>query len=131
MDEEIQRRRVSSATEPASNSPPQFLETVDGEPIETVSARTLCRRLFLGGCALLPWLWFANVWLFWPHLQRHGDPVVRKYAQRSAVGFLIVSAILLPWTLTFSIGGPSVVGQDVFQRWNVAGLDLQSWGLLM
>ncbi len=34
--------------------------------------------LFLGGFALLPWLWFANAWLFWPHLQRQGDPVVRK-----------------------------------------------------
>ncbi|CAL8460647.1 g177 [Coccomyxa elongata] len=87
--------------------------------------------LFLGGCVLLPWLWFANVWLFWPHLQRQGDPVVRKYAQGSAVGLVIVSAIFLPWMLTFSIGGPGVVGQDVFQKWNVAGLDLQSWGLLM
>jgi hypothetical protein len=26
-------------------------------------------------------------------------------------------------------GGPSVVGKDVYNRWNVAGLDLQSWGL--
>lgn len=36
--------------------------------------------LFLGGYVLLPWLWFANIWLFWPHLQRQGDPVVRKCA---------------------------------------------------
>ena len=44
MDEERQGREAASPTETSSSTSPQFLETVDGEPLELSSARGLCRR---------------------------------------------------------------------------------------
>ncbi|CAK0746544.1 hypothetical protein CVIRNUC_001700 [Coccomyxa viridis] len=107
----------------------QYVETVDEEELPADSARHLSRALFYAGFALLPWLWFSNTWLFWPQLQSSGDAHVRRYARSSALGFLAASAIVLPWTLTFAIGGPAVVGQRVFDKMNLAGLDLSALGL--
>ncbi|KAK9819703.1 hypothetical protein WJX72_001443 [[Myrmecia] bisecta] len=75
-------------------------------------------------------MWFVNVWFFWADFRSGRDPVLRKYTRRSAVGFLLVSAIFLPWMLTFMIGQAAVVGDAVFNRWNAAGLDLSALGLV-
>ena len=39
--------------------------------------------LFYAGFALLPWLWFSNIWLFWPQLWSNRDQHVRKCASFS------------------------------------------------
>ncbi|CAL5219105.1 g878 [Coccomyxa viridis] len=110
---------------------PQYIETVDEEEIPADSARRLSRNLFYAGFALLPWLWFSNIWLFWPQLWSSSDQHVRQYARGSAIGFVVASAIVLPWTLTFMIGGPGVVGQRVFDKMNLAGVDLSALGLAL
>ncbi|KAK9832821.1 hypothetical protein WJX81_004587 [Elliptochloris bilobata] len=106
------------------------LETVDGDVLPVAEARRVCRRMFYSGFFLLPWMWCVNVWLFWPDF-RHGDDVVLvKYTRRSAACFAAASAGLAAWLLTFSLGGPGVVGQDVYAQLNMAGWDLQSLGLI-
>lgn len=84
---------------------PLVIETVDGDGMPTEEARVLCKRsealflfkfefgfffffrskvqssqnaVFYGGCALLPWLWFVNVWLFWPDFIKGNDAIVSK-----------------------------------------------------
>jgi Presenilin enhancer-2 subunit of gamma secretase len=34
--------------------------------------------LFFAGFALLPWLWFVNIWFFFPAVRDGHDPVVSK-----------------------------------------------------
>ena len=35
--------------------------------------------VFFVGCALLPWLWLVNVWLFWPAFWgKNGNAVVKR-----------------------------------------------------
>lgn len=50
-------------------------------------------------------------------------------AKRSAIGAALAAAIALPWAAAFTLGGPRVVGQATFDRLNVAGFDLDAWGL--
>jgi len=50
-------------------------------------------------------------------------------AKRSAIGAALAAAIALPWAAAFTFGGPRVVGQAAFDRLNVAGIDLDAWGL--
>lgn len=37
--------------------------------------RLVC-QVYIGGFFLLPWLWLANVWLFWPELRHTRDVTV-------------------------------------------------------
>jgi hypothetical protein len=61
-----------------------------------------------------------------PHL----SPLPYKTdAKRSAVGAALAAAVALPWAAAFTLGGPRLVGQSLFDRWNVAGFDLDAWGL--
>ena len=46
------------------------MENVDGAPVPAADALRLARRYFWAGCLGLPWLWFTNVWLFWPELKK-------------------------------------------------------------
>ncbi|GMH33220.1 hypothetical protein BSKO_01054 [Bryopsis sp. KO-2023] len=102
--------------------------TIDGEEMEIDKARALSRRMYLMGFALLPWMWFTNVWLFWPTLKRGDDPVVKKYTQSSAIGFCIASAIFLPWMLSYLIGGEALFGKDLFRKLDSSRLDLEAYG---
>ena len=87
--------------------------------------------VFFVGCALLPWLWLVNIWLFWPafwdkngnvvvkrckwqHLTLStetcsfiGLPVTRTAAdtQWSLAGCSLLTSVLVSWSLTFALGG--------------------------
>lgn len=102
------------------------MTTVDGEPFSVEKARSLARGVWLAGFALLPMAWAANCWLWWPHAKGGpgADPVVRMYARRSGACAALFTAALLPWTLCFMIGGPSVVGQRAFDALDVRKVDL-------
>ena len=137
---------------PPADSPPLLEEepgsitvhTVDGEALDADAARRLSRQLWRAGFAA-PALWLLNAVLFWPLLKGQGgggvgdgvgvgvgsdgDPVVRLYAKRSAIGTAVVAAIVLPWAAAFTLGGPRLVGRALFDRLNVAGLDLDAYGL--
>jgi len=54
------------------------VETIDGDVgMSTSLARSLARKMYLSGFALLPWMWFVNVWFFWPHINGN-DRVLKK-----------------------------------------------------
>ena len=48
----------------------RHVENVDGARVPEAEALRLARRYFWAGCLGLPWLWFTNVWLFWPELKK-------------------------------------------------------------
>uniref|UniRef100_A0A061R002 Presenilin enhancer 2 n=2 Tax=Tetraselmis sp. GSL018 TaxID=582737 RepID=A0A061R002_9CHLO len=104
------------------------VDTIDSYTMPTEKARKLSRRIYYGGFALLPWLWAVNVWLFWPELRGQNDPEVKKYARRSAIGFLVLTALFLPWVMVYYIGGESLLG-NAYRRLDASRLPLQSYGL--
>lgn len=50
-------------------------------------------------------------------------------AKRSALGAALAAAVALPWAAAFTLGGPRLVGQALFDKLNVATWDLDSYGL--
>ncbi|KAK3240165.1 hypothetical protein CYMTET_49977 [Cymbomonas tetramitiformis] len=82
-------------------------------------ARRLSRNMFYSGFLGLPWMWFVNVWFFWPQLNNTEDHVIRSYVVRSGVGFLAISAVLLPWSAFFLFGGKQAVGEDLWRKLSI------------
>eukprot|EP00611_Tribonema_gayanum_P022929 TRINITY_DN4711_c0_g1_i1.p2 TRINITY_DN4711_c0_g1~~TRINITY_DN4711_c0_g1_i1.p2 ORF type:complete len:103 (-),score=8.90 TRINITY_DN4711_c0_g1_i1:192-500(-) len=58
------------------------------------------RMLFVGGCALLPWLWVCSVCYNW-HSWRAGllDPDAAKWTRRSAIGAAASSVVFVAWVV--------------------------------
>mmetsp|Transcript_12852 Transcript_12852/g.30497 ORF Transcript_12852/g.30497 Transcript_12852/m.30497 type:complete len:83 (-) Transcript_12852:276-524(-) len=52
----------------------------------------------------------------------------KKYARRSAIGFLVLTALFLPWVMVYYIGGESLLG-NAYRRLDASRLPLQSYGL--
>lgn len=50
-------------------------------------------------------------------------------ARRSAVGAALAGSIAAIWAAAFTLGGPRLVGQALFDRLNVSGWDLDAYGL--
>ncbi|EPS69856.1 hypothetical protein M569_04908 [Genlisea aurea] len=101
--------------------------TIDG-PLGLSNEESLvyARRFFKFGFLCLPFLWAVNCFYFWPALRRphsrQSDPQLRRYLVGSAIGFLLFTAVLLSWALTFAIGGEKLFGhawQDLVM-YNVA-----------
>lgn len=65
----------------------------------------LCRKYFLGGFALLPFLWFINgVWFFREAFIKPsftGQSKIKSYVIKSAIGFLVWCAGLTTWILIY------------------------------
>ncbi|XP_038622838.1 gamma-secretase subunit PEN-2 [Tachyglossus aculeatus] len=65
----------------------------------------LCRKYYLGGFALLPFLWLVNVFWFFreaflaPAYSEQGQ--IKSYVQRSAVGLLFWLVVLTAWITVF------------------------------
>ncbi|PIN24255.1 putative membrane protein [Handroanthus impetiginosus] len=84
------------------------------------------RRYFKLGFLCLPFLWAINCFYFWPVLRnphaQHSHPQLRRYLVGSATGFLLFTAILSAWALTFAIGGESLIGHvwEELVMYNVA-----------
>eukprot|EP00270_Netrium_digitus_P008176 TRINITY_DN2423_c1_g1_i1.p2 TRINITY_DN2423_c1_g1~~TRINITY_DN2423_c1_g1_i1.p2 ORF type:complete len:122 (+),score=31.22 TRINITY_DN2423_c1_g1_i1:20-385(+) len=96
--------------QPPHPSSARFM-TIDGEiGLSEEDGRRLARKFFFGGFAALPFLWFVNCYFFWPVLRHNGDPVIKTYVERSLVLCLISFALLLSWSLSFSIGGRQLLG---------------------
>ena len=60
----------------------------------------VARRLFYGGFAGLPWLWFVS----WVHFRKtarlpQADPQLQTYVQRSLVGTISGAVLLVAWIL--------------------------------
>ena len=56
------------------------LRMPDQFPTDLFECSVFPTALFYGGLCLLPWLWFANIWLFWPEFRHGPDPEVKKCA---------------------------------------------------
>ena len=81
--------------------------------------------LYLAGFALLPWAWVLNAWLF----RDATDAVVASNVASSRRGAAAAGVALAAWAAAFSLGGPRVVGASLYDKLNLAGVDLASWGL--
>jgi len=58
----------------------------------------ICRKYFLAGIPLLPWVWIINVLWFWREATKVDHiPQVRRYTILSAIGALIYLAALGVW----------------------------------
>ncbi|XP_073511677.1 gamma-secretase subunit PEN-2 [Phyllobates terribilis] len=61
----------------------------------------LCRKYYLGGFALLPFLWLVNVtWFFKEAFFKPAyteQPQIQSYVKRSAFGLFVWMAILTTW----------------------------------
>ncbi|KAK1299770.1 putative gamma-secretase subunit PEN-2 [Acorus calamus] len=88
--------------------------TVDGPlgPVTEEESASRARAFFRYGFLCLPWLWAINAFYFWPVLKSSSSsfPRVRPYVVGSAVGFVVFTAVLLLWALTFAIGGEHLFG---------------------
>ncbi|XP_024981230.1 probable gamma-secretase subunit PEN-2 [Cynara cardunculus var. scolymus] len=98
--------------------------TIDGPlGLSEQDAVGYARKFFGFGFVLLPLLWAVNCYYFWPVL-RHARsfPQIRPYVVGSAIGFMVFSAMLASWALTFTIGGERLFGHtwDELVMYNVA-----------
>ena len=45
------------------------------------------------------------------------------------MGAAVAAAVAVPWVVAFALAGPGLLGRDLFDRLNVASVDLDAWGL--
>ncbi|KAL5269981.1 hypothetical protein ACHWQZ_G003453 [Mnemiopsis leidyi] len=58
----------------------------------------VCRKYFLAGLPLLPWVWIVNVLWFWREATKPDHiPEVRKYVMYSAIGALAYLTVFGTW----------------------------------
>ncbi|XP_022668332.1 gamma-secretase subunit pen-2-like [Varroa jacobsoni] len=71
----------------------------------------LCRKYFIGGFFLLPFLWAVNaVWFFRDAFFREdfvGQTEIRKYVVRSALGAFAWLIIVVSWNVVFQLNRTS------------------------
>ena len=68
----------------------------------------VARRMFYGGFALLPWLWFVA----WFHFRKvakepHADPRLATYVHRSLVGAISGGVVFVAWIVTVNLSWQS------------------------
>ncbi|XP_063167753.1 gamma-secretase subunit PEN-2 [Candoia aspera] len=75
------------------------------ERVSNEEKLNLCRKYYLGGFALLPFLWLVNV--FWFFREAFFAPAyteqlqIKRYVQRSALGLLFWVIVLTTWITIF------------------------------
>jgi presenilin enhancer 2 len=80
--------------------------TIGGSSVSEQAALDLrvARRMFYGGFAALPWLWFV-AWVHFrkPARQPGADPQLKKYADRSLVGAICGGVALVAWIVAVQL----------------------------
>ena len=68
----------------------------------------ICRRYFIVGCFLLPFIWLVNsVWFFKEaFIKKNGHPMIRRYVGGSIIGTLTWTAVLIAWTCIYQTQRP-------------------------
>ncbi|XP_032082961.1 gamma-secretase subunit PEN-2 [Thamnophis elegans] len=75
------------------------------ERVSNEEKLNLCRKYYLGGFALLPFLWLVNV--IWFFREAFLAPTyteqlqIKRYVQRSALGLLFWAIVLTTWSCIF------------------------------
>ncbi|CAL5371857.1 unnamed protein product [Camellia sinensis] len=101
----------SSLSSQSQQRGPQW-PTIDG-PLGLSEEASIgyARRFFKFGFFIMPFLWALNCLYFWPVLRHSRSfPQFRHYVVGSAVGFVVFTALLSSWALTFAIGGERLFG---------------------
>ena len=81
------------------------------EPSE-IEIEAVARKMFYGGCALLPWLWLVNIIYFRKlYFSPECPPGVKKWVGRSSIGFLVVTTLWIIWCIIF---------QTTYKSWGTA-----------
>mmetsp|Transcript_4739 Transcript_4739/g.5136 ORF Transcript_4739/g.5136 Transcript_4739/m.5136 type:complete len:100 (+) Transcript_4739:14-313(+) len=66
--------------------------------------KSVAKKLFYGGFAMLPLMWLANYLLFYPVLhKRTTPPEVKRYARLSLVLFAISLVVLVVWYAMYAL----------------------------
>uniref|UniRef100_V9LJP6 Gamma-secretase subunit PEN-2 n=1 Tax=Callorhinchus milii TaxID=7868 RepID=V9LJP6_CALMI len=75
------------------------------ERVSNEDKLSLCRKYYLGGFVLLPFLWMVNViWFFreaFTKPQFNEQQQIRKYVKCSGVGLLVWIAVLTTWITVY------------------------------
>lgn len=92
-------------------------------PPEEIELEAVARKMFYGGCALLPWLWLVNIIYFRKlYFSAECPPGVKHYVQKSTIGFVTVTTLWIVWCVVF---------QTTYQSWGrallVVPVDDGSW----
>ncbi|GMN33027.1 hypothetical protein TIFTF001_003925 [Ficus carica] len=124
------RRRDLNLNSISSSSP--VWPTIDGPlGLSEEEGLSYARRFYNFGFLLLPLLWAVNCFYFWPVLRHSRSfPRIHYYVVRSAVGFMVFTALLSSWALTFAVGGERLFGPvwDQLVMYNVADkMGLTGW----
>ncbi|KAL8572027.1 hypothetical protein ACOMHN_038385 [Nucella lapillus] len=71
----------------------------------------LCRKYWIGGLALLPFLWFVNsVWFFNEAFRKppyDQQKMIRTYVVRSMVGTVVWVGLVVAWVTVFQLNRSS------------------------
>ncbi|XP_074662003.1 gamma-secretase subunit pen-2-like isoform X2 [Tubulanus polymorphus] len=80
---------------------------MDLRKVKDTDKLDLCRKYYLGGFALLPFLWFVNsVWFFREAFRRppfEQQAEIKTYVIRSMIGTCIWIAIITTWVSIFQL----------------------------
>jgi presenilin enhancer 2 len=70
--------------------------------VRELEIEAVARKMFYGGCALLPWLWLVNI-IYFRKLYFSTDCPrgVKKWVKRSSVGFISVTTLWIIWCVVF------------------------------
>lgn len=62
----------------------------------------VCRKYFIAGIPLLPWVWLVNVAWFWREaVKPDHNPQVRRYVLLSALGALVYLTAIIAWVTVY------------------------------
>ncbi|XP_062895023.1 gamma-secretase subunit PEN-2 [Mobula hypostoma] len=80
------------------------------ERVSNEDKLNLCRKYYLGGFALLPFLWLVNVvWFFQEAFMKpefNEQVLIKKYVKFSALGLLLWVAVLTTWITIYQTFRP-------------------------
>jgi presenilin enhancer 2 len=92
--------RESSRTSSAGTTTALELEHSSADSAAAALDLKVARRMFYGGFAGLPWLWFI-AWLHFRHAAQlpSADPQLAAYARRSGIGALVGGLLFVSWVV--------------------------------
>jgi len=99
----------------SSSTSPLELEPM-GTPRDSELDLRVCQRMFYGGFAGLPWIWFI-AWVHFRHAAKlpSADPQLATYARRCGIGALVGAILFVSWVVTV---------QTQWRNWGAFGRSL-------
>ncbi|KAH9514972.1 hypothetical protein Btru_021552 [Bulinus truncatus] len=80
---------------------------MDLQKLKNPDKLALCRKYYLAGFFILPFLWFINsIWFFneaFRKTEYTEQAQIRKYVIRSIIGFLVWLAIIITWVVIYQV----------------------------